>query len=115
VKLAKDASVTYTLNASLQSTDTYKFQYPVKVRVGLRGGPIQGAVHWVGEETEFVDYTLNSEADVVSIPLTATGTCDAVNRDDGSCVDFAYIKIFEKGKDDKPVAKKRFYLRISNP
>ncbi|MGE3974571.1 MAG: hypothetical protein AB7F59_08610 [Bdellovibrionales bacterium] len=105
--------VTYNLNVKLTSSDTYKFVYPVQVRVGLEGGPLQGAIKWEGQERQPLVYTLNSEADSVNIPLTAYGKCDESNREDGSCVDFAYIQIWNAGETKKPVAKKRFYLRIT--
>lgn len=114
VHLEPSSSVTYDLSVALQGTDQYQFHYPVTVKVQLRGGPIQGAIHWANEESQPLLFTLNSESDVAHIPLTASGTCDYSNRDDGSCVDYAYVQIWNNGETDKPVAKKRFYLKISN-
>ena len=59
-------------------------------------------------------YTLKSENDVAKIPLATTGQCDEFNRDDGSCVDYASVQILNNGQDitSRPVAKKRFYLRM---
>lgn len=113
VTLPADGKATYHLAVSLKDSEAYHFQYPVKVRVFLRTGPLQGAIHWDGEENTSLDYTLGSASDVLPIDLTANGKCDEVNRDDGSCVDFAYVQIFNSGSDAKPVAKKRFYLRVS--
>ncbi len=110
-EIKNDAHVEYPMHVKLTSTETYKFKYPVTVRVQFEGGPIQGAIHWEGQENKAVEYKLNSEAEAVDFNLKASGTCDAVNRDDGSCVDYAYVQIFNEG-DKKPVAKKRFYLRI---
>lgn len=110
-KIAETDTVSYQLQVSLKSTGAYHFKYPVKVQVELRNGPLQGAIHWVGEEKNPLVFTLNSEADTVSVPLSATGKCDEINRPDGSCVDFAYVQIFNQGAT-RPSAKKRFYLRI---
>jgi hypothetical protein len=75
---------------------------------------LQGAIHWVGEEKGAQTYTLNSEADSVKIPLQVTGTCDRINREDGTCVDFAYVQVWNAGETKRPNAKKRFYLHIKN-
>jgi len=114
--------VTYAMHVRLQGTEAYKFKYPVTVRVQYQGGPIQGAIRWLdnsaaknaSEERIYVDYLLNSEKEVLDFNLAASGKCDYVNRDDGSCVDFAYVQIWNNGDTTKPVAKKRFYLRIRN-
>jgi hypothetical protein len=47
------------------------------------------------------------------LSLAAVAGCDSVNQEDGSCSDYAYILAFNAG-DEKPFAKKRFYLRVSN-
>ncbi len=113
LKVKKTDWVTYNMHAKLVSTDTYKFKYPVTVKVQFEGGPIQGAIHWEGQENKTVEYKLNSESDTLDFNLKAYGTCDEINRDDGSCVDFAYVQIWNNG-ENKPVAKKRFYLRIKS-
>lgn len=114
VLLGKDDTAQFELSAGVMSSDAYPFQYPVTVKAQFRGGPIQGAVHWVGEETGTKTFVLHSEADRATIPLQVTGTCDEVNRPDGSCVDYVYVQVFNKG-GDRPAAKKRFYLRVRNP
>lgn len=114
VNIAHDGKANFQVSASLKSSDEYAFQYPVQIRVQYNGGPLQGAVHWVGEENGTQVYTLNSEADVAKIPLQVTGACDYVNRPDGSCSDFAYIQVWNHG-DNHPIAKKRFYLKVHNP
>jgi hypothetical protein len=83
--------------------------------VEYKAGALQGAIHWVGKEKGPQIYTLNSEADHITIPLQATGTCDVINRADGSCVDYAYIQVWNQGETERPAAKKRFYLKIKNP
>lgn len=117
VKVAiKDGqSVNKTIRISLASSKAYAFNYPVKVRVQLNGGPLQGAVRWVNEEKQPFELTLNSDQDVAVVPLGITSGCDFSNRDDGSCSDFAYVQIFD-GKTtsrEYPVAKKRFYVHVT--
>jgi hypothetical protein len=111
VPLKKADKATYTVKVKAKGTEAYPLPYPLTVKVVLRGGPLQGGVKWDGEENSPLVHTLKSEADEVSIPLTVSGECDEVNREDGSCVDFAYIQLWPNGAD-KPVAKKRFYLRV---
>ena len=112
ITLKPTETATYNLAVALKDGTNYSFHYPVQVKVVLRGGPLQGALRWKDEDTQPMLHTLNSEADVAHINLTATGVCDEVNRPDGSCVDFAYIQIFNNQDTAKPVAKKRFYLRL---
>ncbi len=114
LKLSDDEKVNYNLKVSLKSVDNYKFQYPVTVKVEFHKGALQGAIHWEGEENSPLAYTLQSEEDVLDINLTASGKCDSINQPDGSCKDYAYIQIFNNGhENEKPSAKKRFYLKIS--
>jgi hypothetical protein len=87
--------------------------YPLRVVVALRGGPLQGSINWDGEEAGPQTYVLNSESDAATFTLTANGKCDAINREDGGCSDYAYIQLFPPGAK-QPVAKKRFYLRIKH-
>ena len=72
----------------------------------------EGAIDWVGEDTEPLVYVVNGPNEPLTIDLAVRGTCDAINRSDGSCSDFAYVQVFNRGAV-KPVAKKRFYLRIT--
>ncbi|MCB0348340.1 MAG: hypothetical protein KDD37_05865, partial [Bdellovibrionales bacterium] len=111
VRLSANQKATFNLNMEMIDSDVYKFKYPLQVKVQLQKGPLQGAIHWVGEEAESLDYTIEKAGDKLPVELTITGTCDSINRDDGSCVDYAYIKVFNNGTD-KPVAKKRFYLQL---
>ncbi len=104
---------TFDLKATLKDGDFYKFQYPVKVKVFYQSGPLQGAVDWVGEDSEPLVATLNASGDTVNIPVSVKGQCDAVNREDGTCVDYAYVQIWNNdAAATQPVAKKRFYLKI---
>lgn len=117
VTLDPTASQTFTVTATVQDGTGFHFNYPLTLRVYLRTGPLQGAVHWTGEEQTFVDYTINQSGEQVSIPLEVSGTCDSVNREDGSCSDFAYIQVFNgiASPTTKAFGKKRFYVRVANP
>ncbi|MBC7395806.1 MAG: hypothetical protein H7333_00060 [Bdellovibrionales bacterium] len=115
VNIAKDAVAHFDLTAALHSSDKYVFQYPVTIKVGFVEHALQGAVHWMGEEKGPQTYTLQTEADVAKIPLDVSGTCDAVNREDGSCVDYVYVQILNQGEISHPRAKKRFYVQVKNP
>jgi hypothetical protein len=110
LKLKETDTTSYKMSVALQSSDTYKFVYPVTVKVLLNGGPLEGAIHWQSEEKP-LEYTLKSDGEVANFNLTATGKCDEVNRQDGSCVDYAYVQIWNNGAT-RPSAKKRFYLRV---
>lgn len=111
--LAQGGSVSHSLEVSLTSTDTYKFKYPVTVEVGVNGWLLQGAVKWQDEAAGLKKIVLNSEAETAKFTLTALSGCDLINKADGSCQDFAYIQIKNAG-EDRPVAKKRFYVNIVN-
>lgn len=112
LKLKAAQTASFPLGVRLASSPAYPFRYPVKVTVEFRRGPIQGAVHWVGEEKNPWSFTLASENDTVSVPVTVTGICDEVNRPDGSCVDYISVQIWNDQQTDKPVGKKRFYVRV---
>jgi hypothetical protein len=105
-------TATYFLKIQLKSTDTYQFKYPVTVKLEFKKGALQGAIRWNGEERNPLIYTLNSENETVTIPVTAYGKCESINQEDGTCKDYAYVQIFNKDDTNKPSAKKRFYLRI---
>ena len=114
VKLPKDGTAHFSLSVNLKSSKEYVFNYPLTVKVEFAKGALQGAVHWVGKENGPKIFTLNSETDTLHIPLDVTGTCDFVNRQDGTCVDYAYVQILNQGETDHPRAKKRFYVQIKN-
>ncbi len=107
-----DGSVHYDLNLSLKDGDAMSFEYPVTVKVEFKTHALQGAIKWAQEENNPNVYTIASAADVLSIPLDAsTAECDAINQEDGSCKDYAYVQVFNAG-EEKARAKKRFYLKI---
>lgn len=112
VKLRPNESKDFQLHVQLKSSETYSFKYPVTIKVHLRQGPIQGAIRWSHESDVPTEYVLRSEEDTAAIPLTATGTCDEVNRPDGSCVDYAYVQLWNHGEKEEAHAKKRFYVRV---
>lgn len=104
----------FNLTVKLTDGDYYHFQYPVTVKVFYRSGALQGALHWAGEEAEPQTVVIASEADLVQIPLSISGQCDAINRPGGRCVDYAYVQIWNQDPAaTKPVAKKRFYLALT--
>jgi len=115
VRIPKDGKAHFDLSVQVKSSQHFSFHYPLQIRVEYKGGPLQGALHWTGKEKEAQTYLLNSEADQASIPLEVSGTCDEINRADGSCVDFAYIQVWNSGETERPAAKKRFYLQVKNP
>jgi len=114
VTIAKDATAHFDLSVNLKSSKEYVFNYPLTVKVEFAKGALQGAVHWVGKENGPKLFTLNSEADTLHIPLDVTGTCDFINRQDGTCSDYAYVQILNLGETDHPRAKKRFYVQVKN-
>jgi hypothetical protein len=113
IRLSMTATETKTFNLqlSLAGTESYAFHYPVTIRLELKNGPLQGAIDWEGEAQNPRDFTISAPGEVLNVPLTAKGTCESINRPDGSCVDFAYLQVLNAG-ETRPVAKKRFYLRI---
>jgi len=56
---------------------------------------------------------LNAPGDVLPLQVAASMKCDEINQPDGTCKDYAYIQVFNKG-EDRPRAKKRFYLKIKD-
>lgn len=113
LNLAPGEISAHTLSIALTDGDFYKFQYPVTIKVFFRSGPLQGAIHWMGEENEPLTITLSNPGDVGSLPLAVSGTCDAPNRPDGSCVDYAYVQVWNNDPAaTKPAAKKRYYLAV---
>lgn len=104
----------FNLEVKIQDGDVYAYQYPVELRVYLRSGPLQGAVQWDGESDRPQVFTLTKANLSQKFNLTVNGKCEAVNREDGSCVDYAYIQLWDQRTKDEPIAKKRFYVRIRN-
>lgn len=110
-----DASgvVSYDLKVSLTEGDSQFITFPATVKVEYKKGALQGAVKWIGEESNPQVYTVNSAEEILSIPVKASMTCDSINQPDGHCKDYAYLQVFTEG-GDKPVAKKRFYVQIKD-
>lgn len=111
---ACDASGTasYELKVALTEGDSQFIKFPATVKVEYKKGALQGALKWAGEANNPQVYTVNSAEEVLSIPLAVnTAECDEVNQPDGSCKDYAYVQVYNEGAS-KPVAKKRFYLKV---
>ena len=112
VKMKQSEIKEFPLRVQLKSTEAYEFKYPVTIKVQLRHGPIQGAIKWKNESDKPLEYVLRSEKEMAYLPLAIHGECDEVNRPDGSCVDYAYVQVWNHGEKKQPQAKKRFYLRV---
>jgi hypothetical protein len=104
--------VAHDLKLELKSGDAKFIRFPAIVKVEFQKGALQGAIKWDGEETNPTLYTINSEDEVLNIPLRASMECENVNQPDGSCKDYAYIQVYNNDSL-KPVAKKRFYLKLN--
>ena len=115
ISLSKNQKADFMLHASLKNSNEYSFKFPVKVKVEYNKGALQGAIHWIGKEHNPQEYTLSADSPGIDLPLEVSGTCDQINRTDESCVDYAYVQIWNNGEAENPVAKKRFYLRVKNP
>lgn len=103
----------FDLKMKLTSGDSEFIEFPAVVKVEYKKGALQGAIHWVGEETNPQIYTVHSEDDLLEIPIKVNPTCDFVNQPDGSCKDYAYLQVYNSG-NLKPLAKKRFYIRMNH-
>jgi hypothetical protein len=112
VSCGENGVVSYDLKLSLTAGDSQFIKFPAIVKVEYKKGALQGAIKWQGEEVNPQVYAINSEADVLTLPIRALMECDAVNQPDGSCKDYAYIQVFNEGIK-KPIAKKRFYLKLN--
>jgi hypothetical protein len=112
VSLNEQKSAEFNLDISVKNSATYKFKFPVTVKVNYSGGALEGGVHWLNEEAGNLTYVLNSDSDVAKFTVGTDGKCDEVNRPDGSCVDYVYVQIWNQGENNRPQAKKRFYLRV---
>ena len=107
-----DGYVSHDLKVELKAGDASFIKFPATVKVEYKKGALQGAIKWVGEEVNPTVYTVNSESELLTVPLKASMECETVNQPDGSCKDYAYLQIFNAG-EKKPIAKKRFYLQLN--
>jgi hypothetical protein len=107
-----DGYVSHDLKVELKAGDANFIKFPATVKVEYNKGALQGAIKWIGEEANPTVYTVNSEAELLTVPLKASMECESVNQPDGSCKDYAYLQIFNAG-EKKPIAKKRFYLQLN--
>jgi hypothetical protein len=112
VECGVDGVVAHDLKVELESGDAKFIKFPAIVKVEFKKGALQGAIKWVGEESNPTIYSINSEEEILNIPLRASMDCETVNQPDGSCKDYAYLQVFNHDSL-KPVAKKRFYLKLN--
>lgn len=102
----------FDLKVALSSGDANFIKFPATVKVEYKKGALQGAIRWMGEDSNPEVYTINSADEILNVPVRASMNCEMVNQPDGSCKDYAYIQIWNQGSE-KPVAKKRFYLKLN--
>jgi hypothetical protein len=103
----------FSLGLTLFDGEVTKFNFPVTIRIAYRGGALQGAMKWIGEEDGPLDIVIDSPNSKVAAQLQVdTTACDFINRNDGGCQDYAYLQIYNAGDLAKgqPIGKKRFYL-----
>jgi hypothetical protein len=112
VECGTDGIVTHNLKVELNAGDSEFIKFPATVKVEFKKGALQGAIKWEGEEANPIVYTVNSESEALNLTLRASMDCETVNQPDGSCKDYAYLQIYNQG-DLKPIAKKRFYLKLN--
>ena len=115
----KGASVqSFALRVKLSDGDNYRYRFPVTVKVTATGSPLQGAIHWDGEEQGPWTYVINGPDEALDLTIGADTTkCDFVNSSNGGCRDYVHIQLFDAGSvtsgtDAKPIGKKRFYLSL---
>ncbi len=102
----------FDLKVSLTSGDANFIKFPATVKVEYKKGALQGAIKWVGEDSNPEIYTINSAEEMLNVPVRASMNCETINQPDGSCKDYAYVQIWNQGSE-KPIAKKRFYLKLN--
>jgi|GEM_PF-1204349 len=90
------------------------FKFPLRVQVDFNVWALQGAVRWQ-ENDEPLSYTVTKEYEPLTISLAVRPGCDAANRSDGGCSDYAYVRVWNAGdaEDARPIVKKRFYVRLA--
>ena len=108
VTLSSKDSITVPLSVAVTDGTALKFTAP-KVELEFGNSASQNSIEWADETTpHFSPGALTGGR--LDFTVTAKGACQVKNREDG-CADFVLVKILDAGQD-KPVAKKRFYLRI---
>lgn len=105
--------VDYKIQVSLTEGDSNFIKFPAIVKVEYKTGALQGAIKWTGEESNPTVYVVNGPNEILDIPLQVSMKCDQVNQPDGSCKDYAYVQVWNQGAT-KPLAKKRFYLKVKD-
>jgi hypothetical protein len=110
--MKKDETKNYQIQVKLTETEGYKFVYPVTIKIEYKKSALQGAIKWMNEEEVQAPIILSSAQNTAEFSLGAHGECESINQPDGTCKDYALIQIFNANNVLKPVAKKRFYLKI---
>ncbi|MBF0443593.1 MAG: hypothetical protein HQK54_16930, partial [Oligoflexales bacterium] len=113
VEMAEMEEKDFQVVTAVRDGSSISLELPIRMEIHFQTGALQGAIHFVGEEEGIKKYEFTPDMKSMTIPLRVRGKCDFVNREDGSCVDYAYFLLF-KDKDTQPFAKKRFYIRIKN-
>lgn len=108
----EDGVVSYDLKVELTSGQSEFIKFPATIKVEYQKGALQGAIKWLGEESNPQVYTISSAEEILHLPIKASMECDSINQPDGSCKDYAYIQVWNEGSH-KPIAKKRFYLKLN--
>lgn len=114
LKLAGEQTKKYTLKMSLKDGEKNKFKYPVTVKATFKGSPLQGNVHFDGEENGAAESVVSENGGTVNVPITVGAECDGINTQDDGCKDYIHLLVFNAGAE-KPVAKKRFYVKVNKP
>ena len=97
-----------TVQLKLEQMDG-QYQFPMKVKVSFKEtNSQQGSALFLDESPKY--FEINKVGDVVDIPVTVLRGCQFANQGDGSCKDFANIYVYSNG-NEKPFAKKRFYIQ----
>lgn len=111
LKLKENQTKSFQAQVRLKNSSFFQFKFPVTIKAQYQGSPLQGAIHWEGEENGAQVVVLKSENDFADFNLTVSGRCDAVNGANDSCKDYVHFQVFNNGTTDKPQAKKRFYVK----
>lgn len=113
VKSNETDSHSWPIKISVKDSGFYSFKFPLMVKVRFEGAPLQGAIHWAGEDqSDFQTLYLNNEYEEQLFDARIQATCERYNKPGKTCSDYLYFELFNDG-DSKPVAKKRFYLSLS--
>ncbi len=114
LRLTAEQTQSYKLKLEVKDGEKTQMKYPVTIKATFKGSPLQGNVHYQGEENGSIVRTISESGGSVEIPLTVTGVCDGINTQDDGCKDYIHLQVFNAGAE-KPFAKKRFYVKVNKP